>query len=120
MAPKFLLGADISPEVAAGCRSKGLDVKAVCEVMDVESPDESVLRYAIKEGRILVTYNNEDFAPLLGDLIREGVPVPGVVLVSGRTIASSDFEGLVRAIRKLAEAIGKGEADPTGGLFLHR
>ena len=95
-------------------------MKALVEVMEVDSPDDSILRFSSNEGRILVTYNNQDFARLLGDMIREGLRVPGVVFVSGRTIPSSDFGGLVKALMKLADLIDKNLADASGGLFLSR
>lgn len=120
MRPKFLLDAHISPDVAAGCRARGLDVKALFEVTDVDAEDESILRLAMAEGRIVVTYDNGDFARMLADAIRTDIGVPGVLFVSHRTIPASDFGGLVKALLKMAEKIARGEVDPSGGVFLRR
>lgn len=120
MAAKFLLDADISPTVADGCREQGLDIRSVSEVMSTDTADEVIFQRTLKEGWIIVTYNNGDFALLLGNALREGIQVPGVVFVNGRTIRPSDFGGLIRALVKLSEQIGRGEADASGGLFLNR
>lgn len=120
MAAKFLLDADISPDVATGCREQGLDIRPVAEVMATDTEDELIFQRAVKEGWIIVTYNNGDFAILLGNALREGLKVPGVVFVNGRTIRRSDFGGLIRALVKLSAQLDKGEADASGGLFLSR
>jgi predicted nuclease of predicted toxin-antitoxin system len=120
VAPKFLLDADISPVVAEGCREQGLDIRSVAEVMPTDTKDHVIFERAGKEGWILVTYNNGDFALLLGNALREGSKNPGVVFVDRRTIRSSDFGGLIRALVKLAAQLDKGEADASGGLFLSR
>jgi predicted nuclease of predicted toxin-antitoxin system len=120
MAARFLLDADISPDVAAGCRELGLDVRSVSEVLSTGTDDDIIFQRAIKEGWIVVTYNNGDFALLLGNALREGVQVPGVVFVNGRTIRSSDFGGLIHALAKLSAQLDKGGADASGGLFLNR
>lgn len=120
MAAKFVLDAHISPDVAEGCRAKGVDVKGLAEVMELDSPDEAILQWACRESRIVVTYDNGDFARHLADVLRVGQATPGVVFVSGRTIPPSDFGGLVRAIVRLAAEIEAGRVDPSGGLFLAR
>lgn len=120
MAAKFLLDGDISPDVADGCREQGLDIRSVSEVLSPDASDDVIFQRALEEGWIIVTYNNGDFALLLGDALREGIQIPGVVFVNGRTIRSSDFGGLIRAIVKLSKQIDKGEAAASGGLFLSR
>lgn len=120
MAIKFLLDADISPQVAEGCRDRGVDIRSVSEVMFVDTPDEDIFQRALKEGWIIVTCNNGDFALLLADALRQGLEVPGVVFVNGRTIRRSDFGGLIRALVKLSGQLDQGQADASGGLFLSR
>lgn len=120
MRPKFLLDEHISRRVAKAASRLGVDARAVDGSDLAGLDDRSLFRAAIREGRILVTYNNGDFAPLLVDFAREGGAVPGVVFVNGDTLPTSDVGGLVRAIVGLAERIRAGRADPSGGIFLGR
>ena len=120
MRPKFLLDEHISRRVAEGAARRGVDVKAVDGSPLAGLDDPRLLRAAAADGRILVTYNNGDFAPLLVDFLREGAAVPGVVFVNGNTLPSSDVGGLVRALAGLSARIAEGEADAKGGLFLGR
>lgn len=120
MAAGFLLDADISPDVAVGGREQGLDIRSVSEVMSTDTDDDAIFRRALQEGWIVVTYNNADFALLLGNALREGIKAPGVVFVNRRTIRSSDFGGLIRVLVRLSAKLDQGEADASGGLFLGR
>ena len=120
MAPRFLLDEHISPDVAKGCKDRGVDVIPLAEAKLLEEEDLPIFRAAIGGGRILVTYNTRDFALLFGDVLKGGSSIPGVVFVNAFTIEPSDIGGLVNALVKLAASIGKGEVDPSGGVFLTR
>jgi predicted nuclease of predicted toxin-antitoxin system len=117
---RFLLDAQISPRVALAARGKGLDVRALQETMPADLPDREVLEYAIREGRILVTYNTGDFAILLRSAIDLGLRLPGLIFVDARSLPPDDFGGLVRALVKTTRALRDKRADASGGLFLHR
>lgn len=82
------------------------------------SDDLTVFRAALHEDRILITYDSADFTLLFGDLLREGVRIPGLVFVDSRTLPPSDVGGLARALAVLAARIETGAVDPSGGLFL--
>lgn len=120
MVPKFLLDEHISPDVARGCRERGVDVISLAEAALLQADDLPIFRAAIRQGRILVTYNTEDFARLFGDVLKEDSSIPGVVFVSAHTIPPSAIGELVRALVHLAGLVEKGEVDPTGGVFLNR
>ncbi|OHB76617.1 MAG: hypothetical protein A2Z34_03970 [Planctomycetes bacterium RBG_16_59_8] len=118
MPPKFLLDEHISRMVARTLARMGIAATAVDDSALAGSDDTVVLRAAIREGRILVTYNNADFPLLLGDAIRAGVVVPGLVFVDSGTIHSSDIGRLARALAALAKRMTAGEANPSAGIFL--
>jgi predicted nuclease of predicted toxin-antitoxin system len=108
----------ISPKVVEKCRASGINVRTAKEMKLAGAGDDVVFRAAIRDGRIVVTYNNGDFSRLFPDMLREHRAIPGVVLISADTIPPSDLGGLIRALTKLAGMISRGEADPSAGLFL--
>jgi predicted nuclease of predicted toxin-antitoxin system len=114
----FLLDEMISPRVAEQLQKSGIEIRAVCGSELAGRDDRSIFRAAIAEGRMMVTYNISDFSVVYADLLKEGVTVPGLVFVDEGTIPNSDVQGLVRALTRLAERLGKGEIDPSGGMFL--
>lgn len=120
MRPTFLLDEHISPEVARQAGKAGLDVRAVAASELAGLDDKAIFRKAVEEGRVLVSYNIDDMSLLLGDFLKEGAAVAGVIFVDVRTIPPSDVPGLARALVKLADRMEKGEVDPGGGIFLQR
>lgn len=114
----FLLDEQISPRVAEQAENLGVDVRAVCGSELSGLDDRGIFRAAIKEGRIVVTYNIADFSAVYADLLKEGLKIPGLVLVSEDSIPNADIQRLVRALTRLAAQIDKGEVDVGGGLFL--
>ena len=73
---------------------------------------------AIEQGRIVVTYDAEDFRPLVSELSSAGINVPGAVFINSRTFRSNDLKGLLRALIQLAARIERGEVDPSMGITL--
>ncbi len=63
--------------------------------------DEAIFRTAVRERRILVTYD-----------------IGGLVFVDSKTISTSEVSKLARALRRLSAAIQRGEVEPAGGIFL--
>ena len=118
--PKFLLDEHIGRRVAEIAAKQDVDIRAVDGSELAGLDDLSLFRHAIAEGRIIVTYNNGDFAPLMTDLVREGVVIPGVVFVDIETIPTSDISGLARAVVRMSKRIEAGEIDVSGGVFLGR
>jgi hypothetical protein len=118
--PKFLLDEQISPEVAKQAVKAGVDVRAVAASDLAGLDDRSIFRKAVEGGRVLVSYNIDDMSLLLGDFLKEGAAVAGLVFVDVRTIPPSDVPGLARALVKLEKKMGKGEVNPGGGIFLQR
>jgi predicted nuclease of predicted toxin-antitoxin system len=116
----YLLDEQISPRVAELLVKSEVNARAVADSELAGLDDSSVFRKAVEEGRILVTYNIDDMAIVLGDLLKEGAPVPGVIFVDARTIPPSDVPGLARALSRLAGRIEEGAIEPSAGIFLQR
>jgi hypothetical protein len=69
--------------------------------------DEAILREAAAEKLTLVTYDLKTIPPLLKAWMEAGRDHGGVIFVDNKTIPSSDFGGLIRALQKLWQAAGK-------------
>jgi hypothetical protein len=81
--PGFLLDEDIHPGAAPAARDRGLDVVSVHEIGRTGSrySDESQLRHAASEGRVMVTRNRDDFIRLTREFFRTGEPHCGLLVV---------------------------------------
>lgn len=120
MEVRYLLDEQTSPQVAVLLGKQGVDAEAVADSELAGSDDPTVFRKSVEKGSILVTYNIDDMSVVLGDLLKEGLPVQGVVFVDMRTIPTSDPVGLARGLAKLSKLMASGDLQPGGGLFLQR
>jgi len=68
MRPRFLLDEHLQPELAAAAVRAGLDAVAVCATALKGKSDLAVLLAAIDQDRIVVTYDAEDFRPLVSGM----------------------------------------------------
>lgn len=107
---KLLLDEHISPAVAHGLSAAHgeLAVVALREWQGgawLEAPDALLLQTAAADGWTLVTYDLRTIPPLLKEWGEQGIAHGGVILVDERSIAPSDFGGLIRALERLAAAL---------------
>jgi predicted nuclease of predicted toxin-antitoxin system len=101
---KLLLDEHLSPDIAEALRTRGHDVVSVLEIGLEGKSDQVIWRRAIVEGRVVVTYDKGDFLGLYRLFFQEGIHHPGVVIISNRTIPSSDLGGLIRALERLLQS----------------
>jgi hypothetical protein len=109
---KFLLDEQISPAVARGFRRrhKALSVHCLAEWEGgrfMGQPDEELLLEAAAQSLTLVTYDRKTIPPLLKMWAESGRNHSGVIFVDQKTIPSSDFGGLIRALQQLWEETGR-------------
>jgi len=105
---RFLLDEQISTEVAGGPRRRDLSlwVRSLAEWEEgryLAEPDWMLLQDAAKQGLTLVTYDRATIPPVLKAWGEGGKRHGGVVFVDQKTIQSSDFGCLIRALLKLHE-----------------
>lgn len=101
---RLLLDANLSPGgVAVALRGLGHDVRALAEEPALEALDDpAVLALAAAEGRILVTRNSRDFAPILREWAESGRSHAGCILIW--TLDHSRFAEIVAAVQRLLMA----------------
>jgi hypothetical protein len=97
--PRFLLDEHVWGGLVEIGRDLGADVLLVQTNLPQGSDDEEVLALAAREGRILLTSNAQDFAPLVADWFLAGREHCGVLIVPGQT----DKGLLSRALQNIVE-----------------
>ncbi len=97
----LLLDANLSGRrIGRVLRTSGHDVLALSEEIMLEGLDDTdVLALATTEGRILITRNSRDFAPILREWAEAGRQHAGCVLVLG--FDHGEFDAIVRGIDAL-------------------
>jgi hypothetical protein len=109
---RLLLDEQISTAVAGGLRKKNpkLWVRSLAEWEEgryLAEPDWMLLHDTAKDRLTLVTYDRATLPPILKSWGEEGRNHGGVIFVDQKTIPSSDFGSLIRALLKLhEEALG--------------
>lgn len=80
---RLLLDANLSPRrIASPLREAGHDVLALAEDAAYEGlSDPQVLELAASEGRVLVTRNSRDFAPIAREWAEAQRPHAGLILI---------------------------------------
>lgn len=81
---KLLLDEHFSQVIAEQLRSRGHDVVAVVERVELrERADAEVLGWAVSQGRAVVTENAGDFLRLHADYLSRALPVSGRFDIAG-------------------------------------
>ncbi len=103
---RLLLDEHLSVEIARQLRSRGHDVVAATERLELTGlADRVQFACAPAERRAIVTRDAGDFRPLLAEAIRRGVTTYGLVCVSRRFRSTRAALGdVVTALEKLLNA----------------
>ena len=100
-AGRLLLDANLSPRrIGDPLTTAGHDVRALAAHPELEGlADPEVLVMATAEGRILVTRNSRDFAPILREWAEAGRVHAGCILIW--TLGHARFAEIVSAVERL-------------------
>ncbi len=71
-----------------------------------EADDLELLMAAADQGRVVVTRNYQDFAPLVDALVARGESFPGVLFLSP-ALPPSDLAAHVNAVRRWCARVGE-------------
>jgi hypothetical protein len=110
---KALLDEQLSSEIDAELRSRGLDVQAVTDRPDlVRKSDDDVVAAAAAEMRAVVTNNVKDFRPIAARRIADGRGHAGLILLPARHSRTRAAAGrLADGIEAIMRANPEGIAD---------
>lgn len=96
-AARFLCDEHVAIPVYRALADAGIDVAHVLALGLGGTPDPALFDYARQQGRILLTRNYRDFAPLVERWSRTGQPFPGVLFVA-TSIPQADGGAHVQAL----------------------
>jgi hypothetical protein len=98
---RLLLDANLSPKrIGSGLAKRGHDVVSLASDAALGALDDpEVLALAAEQGRVLVTRNSRDFAPLLRQWSEEGRHHSGCILIW--TLHHNEFGPIVKAVDQL-------------------
>jgi predicted nuclease of predicted toxin-antitoxin system len=77
---RVYLDADVNPAVARQARRRGFDVVSAYEVGNGHLYDPEQLAYAAGQGKVILTHNARDFAPLFDEWWEAGRPHAGIIV----------------------------------------
>jgi len=106
---RFLLDEDVNPAVASIGRGLGLDVISVHEIRRHGFDDESQLRYAAADHRMLVTRNRDDFINLTVRFFHTREAHAGVLILP-HSLPNRQPALLAHALRRWDERLGREDA----------
>ena len=82
VAPPVLLDEDVSRwALLHALRSRGLDVTSIVELNNESLDDDEVLELAVRNGRVIVTFNVGDFCRLHQEYLSAGREHAGIIVV---------------------------------------
>jgi len=108
---RFVFDQHVNARAIRRLRDDGLDIVHVADVGLSEADDPDILAWAKGEGRIVVTRNYRDFAPLVEAYAKQGVPFPGVLFYAS-SVRPSDVGHHVRALRDWVKQAEEGGGNP--------
>lgn len=105
---RFVFDQHVNARALRELRERGVDAVHAAEVGLADADDAAIFNWALREGRIIVTRNYRDFAPLVTASGRRGQAFPGVLFYP-TSIHGSDVGAHVRALERWIEnARGQG------------
>ncbi len=112
----FVFDQHVSGPALRILRAKGVDIVHVVEAGLAMGDDAEILRWARAQGRIVVTRNYRDFAPLVQGFATRGESFPGVLFLAS-SIPQADVGAHARAVETWIERARGTGGNPAAGGF---
>lgn len=108
---KLLLDEQISGKAAERLRARGIDVIAVADEQSLRGlSDPDVFEIAQTQGRVVATYNRDDFEAIVREYVEAGRAHDGLIIVHPVRFPSWEFARLVKALAHLADTRPSGKS----------
>lgn len=111
---RLLSDEHINRRVTTGLRKRlpGLDLARAQEVGLTQTPDPDILDWAASQGRVLVSNDRQTMIGFAYDRVRQGLPMPGLIILRSRL-------SIGQAIGELEYAIQVGVPDDFRDQVIH-
>lgn len=113
---RFLVDEHVHLDAVRQLAARGTDAVFVGHVGLGSREDAVIFEWARREGRIVVTRNYADFAPLVEEANRQGVSFPGILFLAP-SLRPSDAGAHVRAIEDWCAAAAATGGNPVRDTF---
>jgi predicted nuclease of predicted toxin-antitoxin system len=113
---RFIFDQHVNARALKQLRAQGVDVLHAAEVGLSEADDPELFARAVDEGRIVVTRNYQDFAPLVSAYAEKGLSFPGVLFIA-TSVPQADVGHHVRSLLAWIQAAGEAGYSPVADSF---
>jgi predicted nuclease of predicted toxin-antitoxin system len=113
---RFVFDQHVNARALRQLQAQGFDVVHVAEVGLSEADDPEIFAWAHDQGRIVVTRNYQDFAPLVSAHAERGLTVPGVLFIA-TSVPQADAGHHVRSLLAWIEAADQAGLNPVASTF---
>jgi predicted nuclease of predicted toxin-antitoxin system len=94
---RFVFDQHVNARALKQLQAHGVDAVHVAEVGLSEVDDPEIFAWAVAAGRIIVTRNHQDFAPLVSAYSKQGLGFPGVLFFA-TSVKQADAGHHVRSL----------------------
>lgn len=102
---KVYLDEDLSPNIAALLRERGMDATSALEAGNTQLDDRAQLEHATRERRAIITANVVDFIELAREAVATNTEHGGIVLVPS-SFRGDEFQAIADAIVEAPKPYG--------------
>jgi predicted nuclease of predicted toxin-antitoxin system len=116
MSFRFVLDQHVNARALRQLQAQGIDAVHVAEVGLGRADDPELFAWAVEHGRIIVTRNYHDFAPLVSAYAARGLSFPGVLFLA-TSVAQADAGQHVRCLLAWIEAAQEAGHNPAASSY---
>lgn len=113
---RFVFDQHVNARALKQLQAQGVDVLHAAEVGLSEADDPELFAWAVDQGRIIVTRNYQDFAPLVNAHAEKGLSFPGVLFIA-TSVPQADVGDHVRSLLAWIQAAVEAGYNPVANSF---
>lgn len=113
---RFVFDQHVNARALKQLQVRGVDAVHVAEVGLSEADDAEIFAWSIDQGRIIVTRNYQDFAPLASTYAEKGVAFPGVLFIA-TSVPQADAGHHVRSLLAWIQAANQAGDNPVARTY---